>query len=170
MSRSRFSLCIIAILLILFSACTHTKKLTDSTPGEFYETINEKGKGKKGIITRISGEWFYAKEINVTKDSTTWVEPADGIRKIMPTDSVANIKYRYHGRGAGEGLGVGFLIFGGLGALLGVANGPIEEYGYSRGDLGFAVGAVFGTVGGVVLGLPIGAAAGSQDKYELRKQ
>jgi hypothetical protein len=119
-----------------------------------------------------------SKEDMVGRDTTKWVElqalggKEEWILSAAPTASVKNISFRQHGRGALEGLGIGFLAGMVPGAVAGAVLAGFSERS-TCSDAGCfipaaAIGALFtGAAAGVLLGLPIGAAIGHRTTIEF---
>jgi hypothetical protein len=81
-------------------------------------------------------------------DVTTWIEPASGDVRVVPTGDVRTIRFTSHGRGALEGLGLGFAVGVGVGASIGAVGGATDDGSFL--DFTPAEGAL---VGGVAWGL-----------------
>ena len=165
----------------LFVGCSHTRPFSN------YDEINSltKGKvatlklqddysaGRHGIFNNFpEGDNIKGRDIQITTDSTYWIEPRKGIKNAIPTSQVHKLVIVKRGRGAWEG----FRPFFGAGLTLGLL-------GFMEGDdppcgpdtwICFSLSATdkflfFNSMGiwyGVIPGL-IGYMVGSNDVYVI---
>ena len=80
----------------LFVGCSHT------LPFSNYDLINSLTKGK--VATLKLSEWdnIKGRDIQITTDSTYWIEPRKGIKNAVPTSQVHKLVIVKRGRGAWE--------------------------------------------------------------------
>ena len=149
---------IIVTLSVLTTSCTHIRQYST------FDEINTRTKGKNAKITLINEQDLIGRGIYITPDSTFWIDPNTSYKKSIITQAVSSIVINNRGRGTLEGLGLGLL--GGI--ATGVSIGLLS--GYEPGDIFTAemkallLGIGLGGIGGL-LGLPIGTAVGSKDKF-----
>jgi len=156
------------ILTGLFIGCSHTLSFSN------YDLINSLTKGKVATLKLLEGDNIKGIDIQITTDSTYWIEPIIGIKNAVPTSQVHMLVIVKRRRGAWEG----FRPFFGAGLALGLwgliegddppcASGPnsIFCFRFSATDK-FFIGNTFGIVSGVIPGL-IGYIVGSRDVYVI---
>jgi hypothetical protein len=89
----------------------------------------------------------------------------------VATSEIGTVVIKKRGRGALEGLGIGILAGAVTGALIGFASGDDDPQTVflplTAEEKALEGGIVLGGAGGL-LGLPIGAAVGSKDKFVLQ--
>ena len=154
------------ILTGLFIGCSHTRSFSN------YDEINSLTKGKVAKLKLSEGDNIEGRDIQITTDSTYWVEPRKGIKNAVPTSQVHKLVIVKRGRGAWEG----FRPFFGAGLTLGLwglidGNDPHCQPGsficirFSAHDK-FLIGNLLGIGSGVIPGL-IGYMVGSEDVYVI---
>lgn len=156
--------------LILFAGCTHMR--TFST----YDEITAAAKDQLAELNLLDGGVIECRDVRVAADTTTWLD-FDDCRRSTATRDVGEIVIVRRGRGAWEGFRV-FMVGGSVlaagGTILMIAALGSDDP--SSGYLGIAaIIAViksigFGVVGGVLLGVPLGAAIGSNDVYVIHEK
>lgn len=159
---------IIYTLSLLITGCTHTCKY--STLGE----LNSKIKDKEAIIVLKDEQELIGKDIKISPDSTFWIDQDTENNKSMITSDISSIITKNRGQGAIEGLGLGILCGGVIGAAIGYGSGddpyqwdqPIR---FTAEDKALILGVGLGGIAGL-LGMLSGAAAGSNDKFIINKQ
>lgn len=151
----------IAVFLIV--GCSHTYVLDKESPVEFIELINKKAKNKKGVIQTKDGKKYNAKAIEVTVNSTSWLEPKTNSYKKRANSELNDIVIKDHGKGAVEGLGVGFLSGFAGGFVLGYLASSEHAY-FGRAGSATITGTVLGLLGGF-FGLIGGSASGDQEIF-----
>lgn len=164
----------IVALLVLLVGCTHTRQFSN------YDEINSLTKGKVATL-KLSQKVFIpsknkygvivkGRDIQITPDSTYWIEPRGGIKQVVSTSQVLQLVILNRRRGAWEGFR-GFLVAGAVLGIMGFAEGD-DTSGFFRlsAEQKFVIGNAMGIVCGVFVGLPIGAASGSKDVYILHNK
>ena len=84
------------ILTGLFIGCSHTRSFSN------YDEINSLTKGKVAKLKLSEGDNIEGRDIQITTDSTYWVEPRKGIKNAVPTSQVHKLVIVKRGRGAWE--------------------------------------------------------------------
>ena len=154
------------ILTGLFIGCSHTLSFSN------YDLINSLTKGKVATLKLLEGDNIKGIDIQITTDSTYWIEPRKGIKNAVPTSQVHKLVIVKRRRGAWEG----FRPFFGAGLALGFwgliegddppcQSGSFMCFRFSATDK-FFIGNTFGIVSGVIPGL-IGYIVGSRDVYVI---
>jgi len=152
--------------IIVLASCTHLR--TYST----LDDINAVSKDRKGLIILANGRGRQGIDFHLAVDSTRWRDLNTNKAQSIPTSQIREISIKKGGRGALEGFALGLLIGFGSGAIVGLVSGSDPEnswFAYSAGEKALGYGIVFGGGAGL-LGLPIGAATGSKDKFVLHKE
>ena len=150
----------------LFVGCSHT------LPFSNYDLINSLTKGKVATLKLPEWDNIKGRDIQITTDSTYWIEPRKGIKNAVPTSQVHKLVIVNHGRGAWEG----FRPFFGAGLALGLLGliegddppcGPDTWICFSLSATDkFLIGNSLGIGSGVIPGL-IGYMVGSNDVYVI---
>lgn len=158
--KTRYIVIISAIIFV--SNCTHIRRPF------LFDDINKAGIGKKVGITLTNGCVFNGKSIQITHDSTSWLDSNTKNTQSIATSQIKSTVLKKSGRGALEGLGLGILSGAITGALIGFVSGDDDPQTvflpYTAEEKAVGYGVVLGAAGGL-LGLPIGAAVGSKDKF-----
>ena len=166
----------IVALLVLLVGCTHIRQFSN------YDEINSLTKGKV-VKLKLSPKVFIpsnnkygvnvikGRNIQITPDSTYWIEPRTGIKQVVPTSQVFEIVIVNRRRGAWEGFRA-FLVAGAvLGGILFLdGDDPPSNFISFSAEAKFVLGNIAGIAYGVVFGLPIGAVIGSSDVYVLHNK
>ncbi len=160
-------------LAVFLTACSHTYRLTESSPGRFYQNTNQAAKKKEAQIELVNHEIFKGKGIYVTEDSTSWLDADTGVQRTVATSSIKKISITK--RNAGKGFLFGFLTGAAAGITMGLAQGE-SDCSEAIGD-GFclekddaaAFGAVVLGVPSGLVGLVAGAATKTTDSYEFQQ-
>lgn len=160
----RPSLIIITLAMVTFG-CAHTHKINLSSQPSTFNKINANLKSKKAKITLANGQTFVGKGTQIAFDSTFWFDPGTNNKYTVSSLEVEKIVTKKRGRGALDGLKYGALIGGAAGLMIGVLTGADEDPKGFGPDIDIAGWTVMLAVDGALLGLPIGAIAGSKDKY-----
>jgi outer membrane lipoprotein SlyB len=132
------------------------------------------------LLTMLSGCWREQRDVRDAHDiKSEQAEKTDTLTgtEALAADSVTEtVTERSHAKGALQGLGLGVLIGGGLGAAAGYAGGDDHDCGESAilcVDFSAEEKAVFAGIGGAavggLLGLFIGGVVGSETVIEQRK-
>lgn len=151
----------------LVLACSHTYVFDKAFPLESLKKINDRTKGKKGIIQTSDGRKHNANEINVALDSTSWLETKTNSYRTRSNSELSKIVVKDHGKGAVEGLGFGFLS----GFAGGFAFGYLasSESGFFGREGGATIaGTALGLLGGF-FGLIIGSVSGDQNTFKFNE-
>lgn len=151
----------ISPILMLIASCTHQQP--QSTLHERYgEDVNVVLATGMGIDARV-------------EQTPTGFVLRDTQGNVVPYESVGSVEHVSHGMGALEGLGLGVLIGGGVGAVSGLASGDdrcddteneCDVFNFTAGEKAILFGILIGGVGGLV-GLAVGAVKGSKDVYSF---
>jgi len=141
----------IILFCIILSGCTTTVHLR--SPQDVNRSIHD----SSAKLNTKSGITYYAQGIEVSNDTTRFIDQTDNIPLCIQTQDIVSIQLTHHFPGAIEGVLWGSL--GGLatGLVLGIvmAPGSDSDSGMGRGLL--ALGAmVFGGAGGFLFGLASG--------------
>jgi hypothetical protein len=149
---------LLAIVVTALTGCTHTRPLFLASP-EARTELNRRAEAVTVLVTLRGDTQVRARALRVEADSTSWLDPASGAVRSVPTADLATVRFTDRGRGVAEGSGLGLLIGAGFGLLLRAVSGD------SRGDrlLGLtavqSAALVPGFFGGI--GLGIGGVAGA---------
>ena len=155
--KTRFSLFL--ILATILTGCTHSHIVRPSE-SKSYVSLNKRGLRQQATITLVKGRKLKGDKLRFAPDSTSWVDPHTQSVIAVPTAEVTHILFVRRGKGALEGLGLGFLT----GALFGV---PFALAGWI--DIVLFLGPYVGALGGLI-GLPVGIAVGSQEIYRIEHE
>jgi len=151
-------------MAVLHSNCT-SSKLVNKSSSIYFDEINKTAKHRTGHIVLLNGREYDGNDIRARPDSTTWthtigrtISSSKTITQTVATSEVKEIVFKKRPKGALQG----FLISGAIG---GVVFSQIPCEGEDCGLLGLVGGTVVGVGAGLFVGLPIGAAIGSKEKY-----
>ena len=162
---------IIIAATIITSGCTHLRTF------KTYDDINTVAKDRKGQIILINGRGHAGRDFHLANDSTHWRDLDTNKAQSISTSQIQEISIKKSGRGAWEGFGLGLLAGAVSGVVIGFVSGDdpgANEPGLQNlfantaGEKALGYGVVFGGLGGLV-GLPVGAATGSKDKFVLQE-
>ena len=160
------------ILVLLFLQCTHTRRTSLKTSSSIFDHMNDRFSQNTTYITLIDSSQYIGQNTRITQDSTFWIDSVTEKRNSVLTSEIKSIVIKKTWRGVLEGVGIGTLTGFVSGAFIGgVLIGDNEDgmvFPNSAGKNALAVGVLFGGFGGLV-GLPIGAIAGSKDEYIFEK-
>lgn len=159
--RQRYSL--LVMLFFFISGCSHSYKYS-SIAEINYETQN-----RKMQLTLSDGKILAVDKFRITADSSDWLHETTGNKQFVSTSDVKNVVIIKRGRGAFEGLGLGGVIGFCIGALIGLNEGSdprSEFFSLSAEEKAMIYGIYFGAIGGLI-GIPVGAAIGSKDRFEM---
>ncbi|MBA7623185.1 MAG: hypothetical protein GH143_00025 [Calditrichaeota bacterium] len=154
---------IIVVMSVMVFGCSHTRQFTS------YDEINSRAKGKLAKIELAQGVNIRGRDIQITPDSTYWIETRKLLKHAVPTSQVHKIVIVDRGRGAWEG----FLGFVAAGAVMSVfefmrGDDPPGLFSFTAEEKFILVNAM-GIMFGVRLGPPLGALIGSKDVYVLNE-
>lgn len=161
-------------MLVVFAGCTHTRVLTADSPDALAE-INQRGERSTASVTLITGETVSARSLHFAPDLVTWIDPQTGATTSSHTSDVGSVRFMSRGRGALEGLGVGFLtgaVVGGLVFFLAESGGADCQsciLDFSPGEAALLGIIVIGVPGAAVGGL-VGAGRGSRRVFVAPSQ
>jgi hypothetical protein len=151
--------------VIFLCGCVHTKHIgQDSSAAELAE-MNRELNGREATIYLKDGSKQPGKDIQVNRDSTSWITLTQDKPVEVSTPEIERIVIIKRGRGALEGFCITAPIFAPFGALLGAGIASIDETRTNMTGPAIAGAALAGVGTGIVLGMPIGAAIGSKEKY-----
>ncbi len=156
-------------MAIIFLGCSYTSVVrTDSAK---FMDLQRQVKNKKAKVTLQNSQFYLnAKLTRLAPDSISWMLPNGQVISV-PTEEVSEIYFVNRGRGALEGFGLGLLVGVLTGAIIGLPSGgdnALRDLLFPA-ELKAIIGAIyFGGAGGLI-GIPIGAAAGSKSKYQLQE-
>lgn len=158
---------VIMALAVFASRCTHIRQVHS------FDDINKAAAGKLASMTLTNGQVLSGKGLQMAMDSTFWLDKATGRKQSIATSEIGKVVIKKRGRGALEGLGIGILTGAVTGALIGFASGDDDPktvfLPLTAEEKALGGGIVLGGAGGL-LGLPIGAAVGSKDKFVLHEK
>jgi hypothetical protein len=141
--------CIVLVICLTHVSCSHSYKRSDySDNHKYYSFINSTSKRYSGTVFLINGESYDVWSINVSADSTTWIDSNTWTKNTVKTSNINKIRFKNHLVGGVGGLGVGILSGLAIGAVYGGIMGSSGE------------SAVYGAIGGVFLGAAIGLLVG----------
>ena len=144
----------------MFIGCSQ-KHIVGSVGSPTFSSLKERAlRQKKGEVTLVDGQKYAAYFIRIGPDSTSWMNSDLQVLRVE-TAKISNVKFVDRGKGVLQGAGVGFLSLFMFAIFLGALEGDLS--------LGVKTGFIAGLRSGVV-GLPIGAIAGSKDIYEMPAQ
>jgi len=149
---------VLIALTVFISGCTHTRHFSTTE----FDGVNKITERKKATIKLANGNVIFGRDIQISQDSTFWLESKTGHKRSIPTLEVSQIVLLRRGRGALHGFGFGFLI----GGLLGTQDSQTE---LGTIDASAATVLVDGAIMGLFVGLPIGALVGSREKLVINK-
>ena len=151
------------------SGCTSTEPVTAPPPEiETIRDLESESRDQSATLTLVYGQTLEARAITVGTDSIRWDGPSTSTRHALPIGCVQTVRFRRHGLGMLEGVGIGLGVSLGAGLLtatLPSALGQCEGLGaLACGLAGMAV-----TVGGTLIGTVVGAVRGHHDVYRFPK-
>jgi len=148
--------------------CSHTHRMGLTDIEHYYGGINQKCEGREGKIQAFGNREISGRNIYVTQDSIRWIDPETGSVHALPTSDVTSVEIKRGGRGALEGMGIGFLSGATIGAFGGFASGddPPGWFSMTAEQKAAGGGLVLG-LSGAIIGLPVGALVGSKDIFIL---
>ncbi len=167
--KATISMILIAVLL--FAGCTSHHSV-QAEKADDYTSLNKRAKGNKAKVTFLDGQWVLAKNLQFAPDSTSWIDPGTGETQKVSSTEIADIRFLRHGKGAVAGLGVGLAVGALTGVLIGAVAGgddPDQFLAFSAGEKAAMGGVLLGGLGGL-LGIPIGAAKGSEEIYHIEPE
>lgn len=153
------------IMALLPQGCsiTHNVIMRDAGPPDpKLAAFNSELSGREWLIQTGDGNSFHAVIVRLGNDSTIFLDPKTGLRNALPTSGVRSISTRNHGFGAVSGAFVGGVTGGsamGLALLTSKKSGGAETQGWAE------VLVILGAIAGGVVGLTVGAIAGSSESY-----
>lgn len=122
-----------------------------------YREMNEELKGQDVKIELKDGMDISAKDVKISKDAVSWVDPWTEKESKASIRDINKIVMKSHGTGALEGIGFG--LFGGVG-LVAIAEqidgGNNQSSGIGNEDVGLILGGGIGIVVGSITGLIVG--------------
>lgn len=163
---------------LLATGCTRSSYLT---VGETWQTdelrnLNEKASRKRAALTLSRGREFQAEALRIDPDSVTWLDPKTKKVHSAASAEVLSVSFKDHGRGAGQGLGLGVLFGGLLLAPVGLASGDDPACARDawiclrlEAEQKAALTGAFGAGLGGLIGLISGAGSGAKDVYRVRR-
>lgn len=147
----------LALLALVLAGCTHVQPAPLSTP-EGRAAVTDRAVGKTVTLVFAGGESARAYAPAVAADSVTWWDAEGGGARSAPTAALAEVRFVDRGRGAFEGLGLGFAVGAGFGAALGTLVGLTDGGGFL--SLTPVEGALLGAAGWGQLGAGVGLVGG----------
>jgi hypothetical protein len=158
---------------IFISGCASTRIIGPNTPAAEFEKIKRDTQKRDTKMTLSSGETLNARNIQITPDSTTWINSATMEREMASTAEVRQIVVK-KSRAIQGGL---------LGGLAGMTIGAIwasalvseaektDDSGKAFGNLFIEAPGAFivSTTAGALTGLAIGAGVGSRETYQFTR-
>jgi hypothetical protein len=152
------------IITFLLSGCTSVHLIEPNEAS--YSKTNSELQGKKVQITLTNGETIKAEQIEITDHAISYDNPDLQSKQTVPISEVNEITFKNRGKGARTGFAIAAAIGAPTGALLSYVGAAVAEEEDPGSIEILAWGALlFGVGTGLVLGMPIGAAIGSKDKY-----
>jgi hypothetical protein len=151
----------VAMLFAVLAACTHHRPLREA-----HDLVN----GDDVVVENHVGQTQPARVVHGPNNELQLSSPIG----VLPEQQIARITETSSGLGAAEGLGLGALIGGTIGAVGMYASGDADCEGntddglcfeFSAGEKAVIGGIAFGAIGGLI-GLVVGASKGSTTIYE----
>jgi hypothetical protein len=140
---------IVMVVCLTYISCSQSYKKSDySDNHKYYSFINTTSKRYSSTVFLINGDSYDVWSINVSADSTTWIDSNTGIKSTIKTQDINKIYFKNHLIGGIGGIGIGILSGLAIGAVYGGIVGSSGE------------SAVYGAIGGVVLGAAVGLLVG----------
>lgn len=150
----------ILILALILIGCTHTEAVWPTD----YDRINAQIASQPAIVHLDFGKQYSTKALELSADTTTWLDPATSVQMSVPTSWVTTVSVAQPGHGALKGLGIGVTAGALTGALIGVASHE-PNLAIDKGFAALVGAAVFGGAG-LVIG-PIVGSLTRKDVYQL---
>jgi hypothetical protein len=154
---------------IMLAGCSSTMPVEERDPYAALDRIKKETADGEARVTLVDGTSMMATMVHGNQDTVHWKDPVDWTEVSVPTWQIKTIALNSHGKGAGQGLGIGALSGAALGGLAGLADGDDPE-----GFLSFSkeakagLGAGAGVIVGGVIGLLAGAASGSSTTFDFQ--
>lgn len=154
-------------LAVFLTACSHTYRLSETSPSRFYQNTNQAAKKREVQIEMVNHEIFKGKGVYVAEDSSSWFDAETGVQRTVATSRIKKISITKYN--AGWGFLFGFLT----GAAFGIPMALIEAesvFGEYNEKVEVAVlGAVVLGVPSGLVGLVAGATTETTDSYEFQQ-
>ncbi len=167
-----------SLLLLSVLGCTNTSTIGfeegQANNVRALKELNKRAAKYPTTITLVGGNQFRVDALNVTPDSTSWLDPNSRAVESVATSQVVDVRFKNHGQGTLEGLGLGILGGAATGAFLGFVDGddpPCERGAFicfrSTAQDKAAILAFLGAPIGGFIGMLSGAARGKTYVYQL---
>lgn len=134
---------------------------------EMYEEINQSSSGGRTVVFQKDGQEISVRQLWITPEFTYWINPQIKQQTIpiyitVATSQINEVQFIRRGKGALEGMGIGFLV----GALVGFTAGEDCQESrficFSREEVAVGVG-----LWGSIFGAPVEAISGHRDVYQI---
>lgn len=150
------------ILLVVLTAngCAsvhHIRNAEDASVA--YTEINRLAERKSAKVTLTSGQTNRAQDLQISPDSSAWLDPASGQRLRFATEDLHQVQFRNQLSGALTAFGIGALA----GAMLG--TGVMRGDGYDWGA-SLSIGATLAPLTGLTAAI-IGSVVGNREVYRF---
>jgi len=158
--------------IIMWNNLDATKNIITKPTALIHDIIYSDKSKKECKITLTNGDVYVGENIEIGLDFTSWYELNEKNKKIVKSKSeIHKIMYIDRSSAMEKGFAFGLLIGGGLGYLVGAQNesGGSGGSGYGPNISGgeTAVGAIIGSLSGIILGVSYGAIRGDREIYIL---
>ncbi|MCK5406773.1 MAG: hypothetical protein KAJ37_04945 [Candidatus Krumholzibacteria bacterium] len=139
--------------------CSSTQTIKKWSDASEIEKANRTLQDEKADVRFSSGAQVTGLNVNVAPDTTSWTDGSDESRHACLSTEVQEIVVTKQGKGALQGLGIGFLAGFATGFIIGTAGGGGSEF--SATEAGSMFGTVLGVAGGAV-GAIVGGSVGQK--------
>ena len=161
------SLFALVSLLSVVVGCSTTHVARSPADHRLFAEVKERGKTERAFVVMTPEKYerdYYADNIQVREDTTTWIDPYTFAIRSVPTRDIERVNFTGHWKGALKG-GIRAGLFGlGTGVILSVLERP--PTGYSQAELTALLGSSLGSICGGA-GFVIGGMLGDATNYVL---
>jgi hypothetical protein len=157
--------------LLCSSACTSSRQLRRPLEVEELRQVNEEVRDREVELVLDRQQTRDAHRLLLTLDEATFRDADKGQVQKLRTATVQAVIYQRdgaHWMGLLQGMGLGFVIGAGSGALAGCLGNSGTQGMFGGCGFGAALGAVLGAIVGTPIGLIAGAIHGTHEEIELR--
>ena len=166
---------LLGLVLLVCANCASTRTVhLDQEKDKAYRRLVQNARDHHATLHLIGDLRVKAKALQVTPDSTSWIDPETGQVREIATDQIQSISFLLRRHGAEQGLGMGLVG----GALIGLSWGLLHEHQpcstylpwpcFTREQETTLVGGGLGLISGIY-GSVLGGIMGSRRTYVISR-
>lgn len=165
----KFVFVLITVVSLCGSGCFSTEMVTAPPPEtEPIRELESESRDQSATLTLVHGQTLDARAITVGGDSIRWHRPTAQTGHTLPLECVRTVRFRRHGLGTLEGVGIGLGVSLGAGLLTATVPSMLGQC-EGLGALACGLAGMAMTVGGTLVGTVVGAVRGHRDIYQFPK-